>query len=171
MHKLVCVTTLLLTAMSAGMLTGCSSVMNEGTTAVAGMGGAAIAGAVTENAAIATGIGLGVQAGAKAALQASQRKVHAETQHQIAQVAGNLDVGAVATWEVAHAVPLEPDEKGRVTVTRLLGNAYLACKEIIFSVDDANKGNGFYIAAVCRDGSVWKWASAEPATERWGSLQ
>jgi hypothetical protein len=29
----------------------------------------------------------------------------------------------------------------------------------------------FYTANVCLDGKQWKWASAEPATERWGSLQ
>jgi len=27
------------------------------------------------------------------------------------------------------------------------------------------------VASVCRDGDKWKWASAEPATPRWGSLQ
>jgi hypothetical protein len=29
----------------------------------------------------------------------------------------------------------------------------------------------FYTATVCLDGAKWKWASAEPATARWGSLQ
>lgn len=152
-------------------LTGCSSLLSEGTTAVAGMGGAAIAGAVTDNAAIASGIGLGVQAGAKAALQASQRKVRGAAQDQIAQAAGKLKAGGVASWQTAHALPLEPDERGRVTVTRMLGDKKLVCKEIIFSVDDAEKGSAFYIAAICQDAQGWKWASAEPATERWGALQ
>jgi hypothetical protein len=161
----------------AGLLTasllagGCSSLMGEGTTAVAGMGGATIAGAVTNNAAVAAGIGLGVQAGAKAALQYGQRKVHGAAQDQIAQVAGKLGVGSVANWQTEHSMPMEPDEKGRVTVTRLLGTKHLPCKEIIFSVDNPSTGSAFYVAAICQDSSAWKWASAEPATERWGSLQ
>ncbi|WP_347557585.1 hypothetical protein [Robbsia sp. KACC 23696] len=31
--------------------------------------------------------------------------------------------------------------------------------------------SAFYVATICRDGATWKWASAEPATERWGALQ
>ena len=63
-------------ALSTLALSGCSSLMSEGTTAAAGIGGAALAAKVTDNAAVATGIGLGVQAGARAALQHSQRVVH-----------------------------------------------------------------------------------------------
>jgi hypothetical protein len=29
----------------------------------------------------------------------------------------------------------------------------------------------FYTATVCRDATQWKWATAEPATERWGAMQ
>lgn len=167
--------------------TGCSSLLNEGTAAGAGVAGAAIAGAVTDNAAVATGIGLGVQAGAKAALQYSQRQVHAAAQDRIAQAAGVLAVGAVASWATDHAAPLEPEEHGRVTVSRLIGDKQLSCKEIVFSVDPPapagagaasspaaapmEAGSAFYVAAICRDGEQWKWASAEPATPRWGNLQ
>ncbi len=44
----------------------------------------------------------------------------------------------------------------------------------MFSVDtvaDDQPQRAFYTATVCQDGARWKWASAEPATERWGSLQ
>jgi len=27
------------------------------------------------------------------------------------------------------------------------------------------------LTTACRQGEAWKWAAAEPATERWGSLQ
>ena len=36
---------------------------------------------------------------------------------------------------------------------------------------DKTVGTLNHLIAVCRDGETWKWASAEPATERWGSLQ
>ena len=45
---------------------------------------------------------------------------------------------------------------------------------MVFSVDRATKAGpdrAFYTTMVCRDGAAWKWASAEPATERWGALQ
>ena len=63
-----------------------------------------------------------------------------------------------------------------MTVSRVLGGADIQCKEIVFSVDhdatkDAAATSAFYVAAVCRDGDAWKWASAEPATDRWGALQ
>ena len=29
----------------------------------------------------------------------------------------------------------------------------------------------FYVSMICQDGDVWRWATAEPATSRWGSLQ
>lgn len=179
----------LLLAAAALAGTGCSSLLNEGTAAGAGVAGAAIAGAVTDNAAVATGIGLGVQAGAKAALQYSQRQVHAAAQDRIAQAAGALAVGAVASWATDHAAPLEAEERGRVTVSRLIGDKQLSCKEIVFSVDPPapagaaslpasspaaaapGGGSAFYVAAICRDGDQWKWASAEPATARWGNLQ
>ncbi len=65
--------------------------------------------------------------------------------------------------------PIESNEHGEVTVSRTLGSADIACKEIVFSVDDSARA--FYTATICRDGTAWKWATAEPATERWGALQ
>ncbi|MEJ8795230.1 hypothetical protein WKR88_02945 [Trinickia caryophylli] len=157
-------------------LGGCSSLYSEGATTGAGIAGAAVAAKVTDNAAVATGIGLGAVAAARAGVQYSQRVVHEETQNSIAKVAGPLDVGAVGNWSTTHAMPIEPDERGRVTVSRIVSKGTLDCKEIVFSVDrpatkDAPASSSFYVADVCRDGNAWKWASAEPATERWGALQ
>jgi hypothetical protein len=52
------------------------------------------------------------------------------------------------------------------------------CKGLIFSVDTTVKQHGqtstirnFYTTDVCRDEGIWKWATAEPATARWGALQ
>lgn len=153
---------------------GCSSLLNVGSAELAGVSGAAIAGAITDNAAAATGIGLGVQAAGRATLQFAQRRVHRAVQDRIAEAAGDLQVGAVAHWRAEHRLPLERDEQGRVTVSRVISTQDLHCKEVVFSVDSVDKGtprSGFYVAAICRDGDKWKWASAEPSTERWGRLQ
>lgn len=157
-------------------LAGCNSLYTEGATAGAGVAGAAVASTVTHNAATAAGIGLGAVAAARAGVQFSQRIVHRDTQDSIAKVAGPLGVGAVANWSATHSVPIEEDEHGRVTVSRVISQGALDCKEIVFSVDrpakkDTPASSAFYVAAVCQDGNAWKWASAEPATERWGALQ
>ncbi|PLZ00121.1 hypothetical protein CY652_22815 [Burkholderia sp. WAC0059] len=157
-------------------LGGCSSLYSEGAQTGAGIAGAAVASKVTRNAAVATGIGLGAVAAANAGVQYSERVVHRYTQDRIAAAAGPLDVGAVSPWSVTHSVPIEDDEHGRVTVSRTISSGALDCKEIVFSVDrDATKktaaSSAFYVASICLDGKTWKWASAEPATERWGALQ
>jgi hypothetical protein len=103
-----------------------------------------------------------------------EKKTHRDQQDEIAAVAGPLAVGQVAAWNSHHFVKLEPDEGGRVTVSRTISANTLDCKEIVFSVDGVKEKapvSAFYIATICRDGTQWKWASAEPATERWGSLQ
>jgi flavin-binding protein dodecin len=148
--------------------------LNEGTAAGAGIAGAAIAHGVTHNAAVTTGIGLGVQAAARAGLQYAERKVHQVEQDSIAAAAGALPTGGIGRWQVSHSVPIEANEQGEVTVSRVLGSAGFQCKEIVFSVDHAETTGitrEFYTATICRDGRQWKWATAEPATERWGSLQ
>ena len=157
-------------------MSGCSSVYTESATAGAGIAGAAVAAKVTRNAAVATGIGLGAVAAAKAGVQYTERVVHKQTQDSIAIAAGSFAVGAVAPWAAKHSVPIEDNEHGRVTVSRIISTGALDCKEIVFSVDQdaTNKqpaSSAFYVASVCRDGNAWKWASAEPATERWGALQ
>lgn len=166
----------LLAAAASLACSACSSLYSEGAQTTAGIGGAAIASKVTNNAAVATGIGLGAVAAAKAGVQYSERVVHTNTQDSIAKSAGPLDVGAVAPWSIKHSFPIEDDEHGRVTVSRAISTGALDCKEIVFSVDhDATKdkaaSSAFYVASVCRDGETWKWASAEPATQRWGALQ
>lgn len=156
-------------------LSGCSSLLTQGGAAGAGVAGASLAGAVTKSAAVTSGIGLGVNAAASAGIKALEKHVHRTEQESIAAAAGSLDVGATATWSSGHyKVSVEANEHGELTVSRLIRAADLDCKEVIFSVDTAPKGKperAFYATTICRDGAVWKWASAEPATERWGSLQ
>jgi hypothetical protein len=156
------------------LLSGCGALFAEGSSDLAGVGGAAVAKAVTNNATVTTAIGLGVQSLAMTGVQAEARAVHRKEQNEIAMVAGGLMPGAIGTWSVNHTVPLEDDEAGQVVVSREIGTPDLACREIVFSVDTTRHKElvrAFYTATVCKDGQQWKWASAEPATERWGALQ
>jgi hypothetical protein len=158
----------------AAALSACGPLLTEGAGAGAGIAGAGIAGAVTKNAAITSGIGLGVNAAALAGVKALEKSVHKTEQEQIAQVAGPLDVGQTAPWSISHRMRVERNEHGVLTVSRLIRAGDLDCKEVIFSVDTVVKmgpQRAFYTTTVCRDGQTWKWASAEPATERWGALQ
>ncbi len=168
--------------------TGCSSLLTETGSAVAGIAGGGVASAITSDAGVAAGIGIGVQAGMRTFIQYGQRKVHTEAQTQIAQVAGPLAVGEIARWQSTLSLPLEPEEAGRVTVSRVIASGALDCKEIVFSIDLTSEGNAggdatkqptepvlqsrFYVASICKDSNAgWQWAAAEPATGRWGSLQ
>ena len=164
---------LLLPALLA--LAGCGSLLSATTADVAGIAGAGVAGAVTRSPAIATGIGLGIAAAAQGGLQYAERGTHSIEQERIAAAAGPLAPGVVGRWNVGNRLPVELAQHGEVVVTRTIGDAALSCKEIVFSTDKAAAGGqpqqAFYTATVCRDGSTWRWASAEPATTRWGSLQ
>ncbi len=156
------------------VLPGCGSVLTVGTAEVAGVAGAGAANAVTKSAAVATGIGLAVASGANAGLAYAERRVHRYEQDRIAEAAGALAAGVVGNWSVVHDIAIEDDKHGQVVVTREIGSTAFTCREIVFSVDtveDKQPQRAFYTATVCRDGTRWKWASAEPATERWGSLQ
>jgi hypothetical protein len=156
-------------------LSACGSVLTASTADVAGIASAGISGAVTKSPAAAAGIGLGVAAGANAGLQFVERDVHSAEQDQIAAAAGPLRVNEVGKWRVSHTIPIENDEHGEVVVTRLIGSPDFTCKDVVFSVDAVEKQQevhkAFYTATVCLDGRQWKWATAEPATARWGALQ
>ncbi len=155
-------------------LPACSSLVAGGTSEVAGIAGAGIASSLTRSATTATAIGLGVAAGANAGLQYEERVVHGAEQDRIAAAAGALRPGTAGPWSVSHDVSVEADEHGQVAVVRDLGAPPIDCKEIVFSVETVaghTPRSDFYTATVCQDGAHWKWASAEPATARWGSLQ
>lgn len=163
---------LLLLAVPLG---GCGSFLTEGTAAGAGIAGAGIAGAVSKNATVGAAIGLGVAAGANAGLLYVERAVHNNTQDGIAAAAGPLPEGAVGNWSVSHTLPIELSEHGQVAISREIDGPDFVCKEIIFSVDKGDKApeprRSFFTAYICRDGDHWRWATAEPATARWGALQ
>ncbi len=155
-------------------LSGCGSVLTEGTSDAAGVAGAGVASAVTSNGTVTAAIGLGVQSLAASGLRLVEKRVHGREQDEIAAAAGPLPVGGVAPWQISHTIPIEGDEHGKVSVSRVIGGGDLSCKEIVFSVDRIRAHQpqrAFFVTTICRDGTAWKWASAEPATSRWGSLQ
>lgn len=155
-------------------LSACSSLLTEGAADVAGVAGAGAASAVTKSAAGAAAIGLGVRSLAAEGVKYAERRVHRTEQDAIATTAGPLEPGAVQAWSVRHSLPIEDDAAGRVVVSRAFGAGAFQCKEIVFSVESVTRGRpvqAFYTATICRDGQVWRWASAEPAVARWGGLQ
>ena len=80
--------------------------------------------------ATSTGIGLG-----RAGLQYAQRVTHSAAQDRIAAAAGPLPVGGVGgvggvgEWATDHRVPVEPNERGQVAVSRVISTGALECKE------------------------------------------
>jgi hypothetical protein len=161
-------------AVCAGALCGCAELLSEGTGDLAGIAGAGIAGAVTDSAAAGAAVGLGVRSVADVGLRYGERRVHGAGQDRIAAAAGALRPGEVGAWSIENDIPIEPDSHGQVTVAREFGSPAFTCREIVFSVDDdttAPPQRAFYTATVCHDGQTWKWATAEPATARWGGLQ
>ena len=157
-----------------GALPGCTTLLATGASEVAAIAGAAGAATVTNSAVVATGVGFGVEGAADAGIKALQRRVRRRQQDAVATVAGSLGEGEVGRWETTASVPFEGDAAGEVVVSRLFGTERFACKEIVFSVETPSPEflqRDFYTTTVCRDGERWRWASAEPATSRWGALQ
>lgn len=155
-------------------VSGCSSLVREGSADLAGVAGAAAASAVTDSAAAGAAIGLGVRTLVREGLRVVERRVRRETQLAVATAAGPLEPGVIAPWSVSHQIPLENDERGQVVVSREFGAAAFRCKEVVFSVETVERDlprRAFYTTTICQDADAWRWASAEPATERWGGLQ
>lgn len=158
---------------SAFVLPGCQSLLTEGTADVAGIAGAGAASAVTNSAAGAAAIGLGVRSLASEGLKYVERRLHRAEQDAIATAAGRLAEGSVARWQVSHDIPIEDDEHGEVVVARSFGAGEFHCKDIVFSVETTDRSGphrAFFTATTCQDDQRWRRASAEPATERWGGL-
>ena len=59
-------------------------------------------------------------------------------------------------------------------VVRAIDTPLVQCKEVLFTVDSgrgAHEKRVPYVTDACHDTKGWKWAAAEPATERWGYFQ
>jgi hypothetical protein len=150
------------------LLAGCNATVQ-----IAAVVGGGAAGGVTGNPAVGFAVGVAIDAGATYVVRYYGRSRQGAEQDAIAQVAGDLPVGTEATWKIEHTIPIG-DEHGQLRVVRAIDTPLTACKEIAFSVDEG-KGDklkrAWFISDVCKQAARWKWASAEPAVERWGFLQ
>ncbi|MDR5819629.1 hypothetical protein [Caballeronia sp. LZ043] len=149
-------------------LNGCASI-GAATGAAAGIA----TGAFTTNPAIGFGVGVAVQSATDELVKRTMKSLHQDQQVMIAVTAGTASVGETRPWKVKHTLPVE-NGHGEVRVLREFGSALATCKEFAFSVvdgDDAKAPAEWFVATACQQSSGWKWASAEPAVERWGNLQ
>jgi hypothetical protein len=149
-------------------LGGCQTV---GELVAAGAGGAS-AGA-TANPAIGIAVGVGVNAGIDATFAYIQRKRQQAEQDAIAAEVATMQPGEQRPWKINHVIPIG-NEHGEVAVVRDIPNALAPCKELAFSVDSGSQEkvtHHWYTTDACQGTARWKWALAEPATERWGTLQ
>ncbi|MEA2772059.1 MAG: hypothetical protein QOD93_5021 [Acetobacteraceae bacterium] len=150
------------------LLAGCNSVAQIAAVVTGGASGAA-----TGSPAVGFAVGVAVDAGATYVLRYYGRSRQGAEQDAIAQVAGELPVGTEAAWKIEHTIPIG-DEHGRLQVVRVIDSPLAMCKEIAFSVEDG-KGDAmkraWFTSDICKQAEAWKWASAEPAVERWGFLQ
>ncbi|NKC30369.1 hypothetical protein [Falsiroseomonas selenitidurans] len=146
-------------------LGGCAQLPDV-TGAVAG-GGAALA---SSNPALGFAIGISVRAGVSAGLQVVMRRRQQAEQDAIAAAIGApvpAAEGLPGAWAVRHGIPLG-NREGEVRLVRVIDSALAECREALFRV----QGEGqWFLTTACRQGEGWKWAAAEPATTRWGSLQ
>jgi hypothetical protein len=149
-------------------LGGCRFV---GELAGAAAGGATAA--ASANPLVGVAVGVAVNSAIDATTNYVTRKRQQAEQDAIAAEVATMTVGDRRPWKIQHDIPLG-NEHGEVQVTRLVATPIALCKELVFSVDsgdgDALK-RAWYTTQACQDGPQWKWALAEPAVERWGSLQ
>jgi hypothetical protein len=150
------------------MAAGCQSIAPA-----SGAAAGVATGAVTTNPAIGIGVGIAVQAATNEAVKRTTRRLHQDQQDAIASIVGQLPVDESRTWRVKHWLPLE-NGHGRVRVTRAFATPLALCKSFLFSVvhgDQPGAHEDWYAASACLQGQRWKWADAEPAVARWGTLQ
>ena len=156
-------------AMLAVALTGCSSIGG-----ITGAVAAVATGTFSSNPAVGVGVGIAVKAATDAAMNRVFRGMQSDEQDRIAEIAGNLNVGDRQPWKIHHVFSYG-DEAGELQVLGSIDNALANCKEVMFSVIGAEKGlptREWFITQTClRSDGHWGWAAAEPAAQRWGSLQ
>ncbi|SAK60383.1 lipoprotein [Caballeronia arationis] len=157
-------------AASCAFVSGCaSSSIGAASGAAAGLA----TGVVTSNPAVGIGVGIVVQAATDEAVKRVMKSLHKDQQEAIAVTAGASTIGETRPWNVKHTLPVE-NGHGDVRVLREFNSALAQCREFAFSVvdgDEAGAPQSWFLATTCKDPGGWKWASAEPAVERWGNLQ
>jgi hypothetical protein len=157
-----------LTCAAAGALAGCSSIGG-----FAGAAAGIATGAATTNPAVGIAVGVGVQAATDAVVQKVFRDMQHDEQALIAASAGAMRPGERRAWSIHHTFSFG-DENGELMVLRDIPNALAPCREVALSVITGKKEapkSQWFVTQICRSGEEWAWAGAEPAVERWGTLQ
>jgi hypothetical protein len=154
-----------LLALSA-LLGGCQDVST-----IAGIAGGSATAAATGNPAIGVAVGIGVSAGGNFLVRYIARVRAGAEQDVIAETAGALPDSGEGAWAIHHTIPIG-NEHGNLWVIDTINTPIAICKEVVFSVfSGAKVPPNWYTVDVCRDPNGWKWATAEPAVDRWGFLQ
>jgi hypothetical protein len=148
--------------LAAAALSGCSLGP-----AAAGVAAGGAAAAVSANPVVGYAVGLGVRAGANEVLKYYVRVRQNAEQDAIASAAGEAAFGSTRRWEIRHTIPIG-NARGSLSVVAEISNPLARCRAVIFSTDGVDSP---FITQVCRDSDHWRWSAAEPAVERWGSLQ
>jgi ribosomal protein L32 len=147
-----------------GLLGGCANLADVGGTV-----GAVASGAATGNPAIAIGVGGAVRGGIDAAQKSYARANARRTHELITAVAAPLAPGEAGNWHEPHR--FSSDVSGRVEVIRMIENKLATCKEVAFIIDGDPDEVVPYRGAICKTIGEWRWAMAEPSTERWSVLR
>ena len=159
-----------------GFLAACSESSALVTSAGPVSGAAAGLGisAVTANPLIGYAVGIGTQAAVTALQKYLSRQLHQGQQDSIAAAVATMQPGQEAAWNISYDIPVG-DAHGDVTVIRVIRSPLTTCKEVAFTIITSKNpaaARPVYITTACAQGDgTWKWAEAEPATQRWGFLQ
>jgi hypothetical protein len=150
----------------SALLSGCKDIST-----IAGIAGGSAAAAATGSPAIGVAVGIGVSAGGNFLVRYIARVRAGEEQDVIAETAGPLPPGGEGAWATRRLIPIG-NEHGYLWVIDTINTPIAICKEVVFSViEGKDEPQSWYTVDICRDPKGWKWATAEPAVERWGTLQ
>lgn len=154
----------------------CMLLALEGCRFAGELAGAAAGGAAagaSANPLVGVAVGVAVNSAVDATTNYIVRTRQQAEQDAIAAEVATMNVGDRRSWRIRHDIPIG-NENGEVQVTRVITTPLALCKELAFSVDSGSGPDlkrAWYTTQACEDGQHWKWALAEPAVERWGSLQ
>lgn len=150
--------------LAALALAGCKNAGD-----IAGVVAAASTGSASANPAVGIAVGIAVRSGVNALADYLDRRRHEGEQDAIADAAGLAPIGTARAWEIRHTIPIG-NEHGLLQPVREFTTPLATCREIAFTVVDG-KDRDLLTTTLCREGTIWRWASAEPAVDRWGFLQ
>jgi hypothetical protein len=155
--------------LAAGSLAGCSTIG-----AVAGAAAGASTGVATANPVVGYATAVAVNAGIDELQKYVARVRDGAEQDAIVAAVGEMQPGQLRAWKIVHDIPLFDDEHGEMQIVRDISTPLTQCKEVVFTVESGappHPARALYTTDACRNTGGWKWASAEPAVERWGYFQ